>query len=101
MMKRCTTSNAAHWLMVIGSVNWGLVGIGYFAGMNLNVVNLLLGKIMWLEAIVYILVGVAGVMMIRGCKCKTCKDGACATCSTGEASCSAKKEGSCSGEKSM
>lgn len=93
MMKKCTTSKTAYWLLIIGAVNWGLVGIGHFVGMNLNVVNLLLGKLGWLEAIVYILVGVAGVMMIRGCKCGTCKDGACATCSAGE--------GSCSGEKSV
>lgn len=101
MMKKCGVSQTAKWLTVIGAVNWGLVGIGYFGNINLNVVNLLLGKIMWLEAVVYILVGIAGIMMIRGCRCATCKAGACATCSAGEASCSGNKEGSCSGEKSM
>ncbi len=98
-MKRCTTSKTAYWLLIIGAVNWGLVGIGHFAGINLNVVNLILGGWGWLEAIVYILVGVAGIMMIRGCKCGSCKAGDCEACGTGEGSC--KGEASCSGEKSM
>ncbi len=52
----------AKWLLIIGGLNWGLVGVGYFLGMNLNVVNLLLGKIPAVEAVVYILVGVSAVM---------------------------------------
>ena len=59
-------------LVVIGGINWGLVGIGWFLNMNLNVVHLILGSVPALEAIVYILVGVAAVMMLVGCKCKKC-----------------------------
>ena len=59
-------------LLIIGGINWGLVGIGMFMNANLNVVNLLLGSWPTLEAIVYILVGVAAVMKIFGCKCKKC-----------------------------
>jgi len=55
-------------LVIIGAINWGLVGIGDFFGANWNVVNLILGGISWLEAIVYVLVGIAGVMMIFGGK---------------------------------
>ena len=63
----------AHWLMVIGGVNWGLVGIGMFLGMNLNVVNLVLGGVPYAEPAVYILVGIAAVVGIfGGCKCKGC-----------------------------
>lgn len=56
-------------LVVIGALNWGLVGIGSFAGMNLNVVNLLLGSWPAVENVVYILVGIAGVMKIFANKC--------------------------------
>lgn len=37
------------------------MGIGYFAGSNLNLVNLLLGSMPAVEAIVYILVGLAAL----------------------------------------
>lgn len=52
-------------LVVVGALNWGLVGLGHFMGQDLNVVNMILGPVsMDLEAIVYILVGVAGVWML-------------------------------------
>ena len=51
-------------LILIGALNWGLVGIGGFAGMNLNVVNLILGSIPVLENLVYLLVGLAAVYRI-------------------------------------
>lgn len=44
-------------------------------GMNLNVVNLILGNWSVIEAIVYILVGVSAVIALFGCKCKNCKVG--------------------------
>jgi hypothetical protein len=59
-------------LVIIGGVNWGLVGVGMFLDMNLNLVNILLGSWPMVESIVYIVVGVAAVLMIFGCKCKTC-----------------------------
>lgn len=65
----------AYWLMVIGGLNWGLVGIGSFFNMNLNVVNLALGSIPYAdvsEPIVYILVGLAAIMGIFGCRCTSC-----------------------------
>lgn len=54
----------ARLLVVIGGLNWGLVGIGGLMGTNLNVVNLLLGSWSMVEAIVYLLVGIATVMTI-------------------------------------
>lgn len=48
-------SMIAWWLMVIGSINWGLTAFG------MNVVNMLLGTLGPVEMIVYILVGLAGV----------------------------------------
>lgn len=71
--KGCVASTAGYYLVVVGAVNWGLVGIGYFLGMNFNVVNLLLGSFPLVENVVYILVGLAAVMTFVGCKCSTCK----------------------------
>ena len=48
-------------LLVIGGLNWLLVGIGGFAGGNWNVVNLILGAWPAVEWLVYILVGLSAV----------------------------------------
>ena len=50
-------------LVIIGGLNWGLVGIGSFTGKNLNVVNLLVGTWPQVEAAVYLLVGVAALAL--------------------------------------
>lgn len=76
MMKgKCTTSSIAWVLVIIGAVNWGLVGLGNFFGGNWDVVYLLFGNWMWLANIVYLLVGIAGVYAIFGCKCTKCNAG--------------------------
>ncbi|MBD3310002.1 DUF378 domain-containing protein [Candidatus Woesearchaeota archaeon] len=51
----------AYVLLVVGGLNWGLVGIGNLAEMNLDLVQLLLGGIPVLRDIVYILVGLSAV----------------------------------------
>ncbi len=51
-------------LVIIGALNWGLVGIGGFAGANWNLVNLILGGMPTLEWIVYILVGLAAIVLL-------------------------------------
>jgi uncharacterized membrane protein YuzA (DUF378 family) len=72
-------------LIVIGGLNWALVGIGIFADKNLNVVNLIFGNVganvAWLEAVIYILVGLAAVsLLFGGCRCKKCRGSACKNC---------------------
>jgi len=70
----CMASKGISVLVVIGALNWGLVGLGEFFGGNWNVVNLLFGSWAWLDALIYLLVGVAGVMLLLGgCKCSKCK----------------------------
>ncbi|MCA9373539.1 MAG: DUF378 domain-containing protein [Candidatus Gracilibacteria bacterium] len=64
MAKKGPLYMIAVWLVIIGGLNWGLVGIGMLAGTNLNVVNMILGSISWLEAVVYILVGLAALMKL-------------------------------------
>jgi uncharacterized membrane protein YuzA (DUF378 family) len=59
-------------LLVIGGLNWGLIGIGMLMGSDFNVVHMILGSVPTLEAVVYILVGVAAIMKIFGCRCKKC-----------------------------
>lgn len=57
-------SQIARILVVVGGINWGLVGVGMLMGKEWNAVNMLLGSVPTLEAIVYVLVGAAAVVMI-------------------------------------
>ena len=68
----------AFLLAMVGALNWGLVGIGGFIGMNLNVVNLILGSMPYIEWIVYVLVGLSALYLVFTHKrdCKTCTAGA-------------------------
>lgn len=51
-------------LVIIGALNWGLVGLGSLFETNLNLVNLLFGFSQTLEAIVYLIVGLAALYAI-------------------------------------
>lgn len=50
-------------LVVVGALNWGLVGIAYFvdASANWNLVNAVAGSVPGIEFVIYLLVGLAGV----------------------------------------
>lgn len=49
-------------LVVVGALNWGLVGLGaLMGGQNWNVVALIFGTWPGLANLVYVLVGIAGV----------------------------------------
>jgi hypothetical protein len=43
-------------LMVVGAINWGLVGVWDF-----NLVDAIFGSWSWLETTVYVLVGLSGL----------------------------------------
>ncbi|MBC5792665.1 MAG: DUF378 domain-containing protein [Nanohaloarchaea archaeon] len=53
-------------LVIIGALNWGLIGLGYFFESNWNLVAMLFGDVMegTLEATVYLLVGLSGLYQI-------------------------------------
>lgn len=69
--------NVAFILLIVGGINWGLVGLGGFFGGDWNVVNRLLGAWPMAEWIVYVLVGLSAVYEVATHK-KNCKD-----CSSG------------------
>src|ERR1035437_9601100 len=78
----CTMAMIAKVLVIIGGVNWGLVGLGMLlsSGGNWNVVNIIFGSVPVLEGVIYVLVGISAVMMIFGCKCSKCTNGVCDSC---------------------
>ncbi|MEI6863928.1 MAG: DUF378 domain-containing protein [Candidatus Adlerbacteria bacterium] len=61
-------------LLVIGGLNWGLVGLGGFAGADWNVVKMILGSWPQVEWLVYVLVGLSAIWIAIGHKkdCRTC-----------------------------
>lgn len=61
-------------LLIIGGLNWGLVGLGGFVGADWNVVNMILGSWPPIEWIVYILVGLSAIWLGVTHKkdCKAC-----------------------------
>lgn len=75
MMKKCCGLHGLAWvLLVIGGLNWGLVGLGQLmGGMGWNVVNMIVGSWPIVESIVYLLVGLSAVALLFGGKCKACQ----------------------------
>ncbi len=72
--KGCPVCKVVSALVIIGAINWGLVGI-----LKMNLVAMALGDMTLASRVVYGLVGVAGVIKIISCfKCCPCqKTGAC------------------------
>lgn len=93
MMKKCSVGMVAFVLVIVGALNWGLVGAFQF-----NLVNTLLGMWPMVERIVYVLVGLAAIVEILHMmgKCKKCCEGG--ACKSGSCKGGACKGGSCSGE---
>ncbi len=83
---KCALAKVAWVLVIIGGLNWGLVGVGMLMSSNLNLVNLAFGSMPTVEAIVYLVVGLATLVGIIGCPCKKCKDSNadCAGCKVEE-----------------
>ena len=76
---RCTPAMIGKILLVAGGINWGLVGVGMLMSSDWNVLHVDLGTVPALEAIIYVLVGVAAIASIFGCRCKKCTE-TCASC---------------------
>jgi len=69
--------NGAWWswvtkiLVIIGGVNWGLIGLSTLFGStsSWNVVEMIFGGIPWLLGLIYLLVGISAIVEIFNCKC--------------------------------
>lgn len=57
-------------LVIIGALNWGLVGLGMLlGGANWNIVSLIFGGLPVVESLVYVLVGISAIVhLFKGCK---------------------------------
>jgi uncharacterized membrane protein YuzA (DUF378 family) len=61
-------------LLVVGGLNWGLVGLGGFMGGDWNIVHMILGSWPVVEWLVYVLVGLSAIYEVVTHKstCKLC-----------------------------
>ncbi len=66
MAEKSTLDWIALVLLIIGGLNWGLVGIASFSAVSYNydLVALVLGGVPWLAAIIYLLVGLSALYTI-------------------------------------
>ncbi|MBS4828185.1 MAG: DUF378 domain-containing protein [Eisenbergiella sp.] len=58
MMSR-TLDYIALIVVVIGAVNWGLIGL-----FRLDLVRLIFGDMSWISRIIYVLVGICGIYLL-------------------------------------
>lgn len=79
MLQKNPLHLTAFVLVVIGALNWGLIGLGFLlrGGADWNVVHMLLGSWPVVESIVYILVGLSAVYQLA-----MCGKGCCGSCKT-------------------
>lgn len=61
-----TLKEIAFAFVLVGAINWGLIGISGFLNpfRNLNLVNLVFGNYPNIEFVVYILVGICGLYLL-------------------------------------
>lgn len=76
----CMPTMIAKILLIIGGINWGFVGVGMLMGSDWNCLHRIIGSMPTLEAVVYVLVGLAAIMSLFHCKCKKCMNGCDGTC---------------------
>ena len=61
-------------LVIVGALNWGLVGLGSLVQSDLNVVHMTLGSWPMVEWLVYLLVGIGALILVATHKkdCRAC-----------------------------
>lgn len=57
-------SSVARFFLIVGGLNWGLVGLGSFIDKDLNFIKLLSAYYADLPAILYILMAVSAIYLI-------------------------------------
>ncbi len=58
--KKSTLDWIALILVIVGGLNWGLIGL-----FNFDLVEVIFGSVAWLQRLVYILVGLAALWMVN------------------------------------
>lgn len=68
MACNATTVGKVAWILVlVGALNWGLIGLGSFLKFDGNIIELLLGSMPTVVNVVYVLVGLSAVYKATKC----------------------------------
>ena len=51
-------------LVIIGAINWGLVGL-----FNINIVTMLFGNMQNISRVIYVIIGLSGICLLFSIKC--------------------------------
>ena len=51
-------------LVIIGALNWGIMGLTYYFGNSWNLVYAIFGQWSWLENLIYLLVGISALVVL-------------------------------------
>lgn len=72
--KKCLCCLIAKILVIIGGINWGLIGLGALLGSlsSWNLVDFLFGSGSIIGSIIYLLVGLSAIKMLFILDCKKC-----------------------------
>lgn len=72
MSQKSTTSEVATMLVMIGSLNWGLIGAGrLLTGMDWNVLHMVFGAAPIFETSLYFIIGLAALYEAVNCCAKS------------------------------
>ncbi len=73
MSQKSTSSEVTHMLIMIGSLNWGLIGAGRLvAGADWNVLHMVFGAAPMFETSLYLIIGLAALYKVAGCSKSCC-----------------------------
>jgi len=73
MANKCGGSKTALWLAGIGAINWGIYGVAGFFGKTWDLVTWITFSQTWLANLIFVIVGIAGIVAIWGCSCAKCE----------------------------
>jgi len=65
---KCGVHCVAWWVLWVGGINWGLVGL-----FDWNLIETIFGSWGWLVRLIYILVGLSALVFLFNKKCNKCK----------------------------
>lgn len=77
---KCICRKTRNFLLIVGGLNWGLVGVGMLMDNDINAWNFIhkiLVSLPIVEGIIYVLVGIAALMKIFSFRCKKCVVSCC------------------------
>ena len=72
MCNKSILAQIAYWLTIIGALNLGLYGLGYFLKENWNLLYLIIGSTPTIPYALYVLIGLSAIYTVMSCQKTSC-----------------------------